>query len=301
MKKNKNAFSIVVAMLLVLIMTMLVLYILEYMIPYSKNVKWIENSSNAFYQAENSIEDALYFFKTRSGTTKFDDKSKDFINNGVDYKYNTTSTWKLIPYNWEWNSEFNLIFNKISHWKPIQLDIWNNLWINWNTSKIYFKVPNLDFDNITIETLSWWTLSVINWQISADNDTLNAAWSWIKANQICKSNWSCSWLSLWALQWQDLQWNEDTTNDVFQKFYSDNCWIWKKCSLKFSILNKLELDNNKHTPIPYLEYKIITDKKIPLRFSRIKSEGKSYGFHKYLEVRVPQQTTNEAFDFTVFQ
>jgi hypothetical protein len=55
--------------------------------------------------------------------------------------------------------------------------------------------------------------------------------------------------------------------------------------------------------IPYLEYKIkLNDTyKIPLRYSRIKSYGKSYGFQKHLEVKVPQQTTNEAFDFTVFQ
>jgi len=88
--KNKSAFSIVIAILLVLIMSLLVLYILEYMIPYSKNVKWIENSSNAFYQAENSIEDWLYKFKTR---TDFSDYSKNFWTNSVDYKYDTTSSW----------------------------------------------------------------------------------------------------------------------------------------------------------------------------------------------------------------
>jgi hypothetical protein len=295
MIKNKNAFSLVIAMWLVLIMTMLVLYILEYMIPYSKNVKWIENSSNAFYQAENSIEEWLYFFSKRWGSTKFDDNSVPFTTwSGVSYKYNTTSSWTSIPYNWEWNSEFDIEYNTISPWNPIQLDIWNDLWILWGNSatRVYFNIP--DLDNTSTETLSWNTLAIINWQISAENDTLNATGSWIKANEI---DWSA--INLLNRQWQNLNWDE-TSTEKFWNFYSTKCWNNKKCSLKFSIINKLELDSN-NTSVPYLEYKITTDKNIPLRFSRIKSSGKSYGFQKHLEVRIPQQTTNEAFDFTVFQ
>jgi hypothetical protein len=33
----------------------------------------------------------------------------------------------------------------------------------------------------------------------------------------------------------------------------------------------------------------------------IEASGKAYGFKKDLEVQVPQQTVNQAFDFTVFQ
>lgn len=299
MKKNKSAFSLVVAIWLVLIMTMLVLYILEYMIPYSKNVKWIENSSNAFYQAENSIEDWLLFFKTRTGSTKFADQSKSFGTSSVDYKYKTISTWNLIPYNWEWNSEFDTSFNTISQWNPIQLNVWNWLNIDWHNTntRIYFKVPNLDkFEwDTENETLSWSDLAIVNWQISSDDNTLNATGSWIKANEICKWNDVCTWIDLSDKQWQDLNWNKIS----IKNFYSSNCWNSKKCSLKFSIINKLETTN--WVQIPYLEYKIKTNNKIPLRFSRIKSEWKSYGFQKHLEVRVPQQTTNQAFDFTVFQ
>ena len=299
MKKNKSAFSLVVAIWLVLIMTMLVLYILEYMIPYSKNVKWIENSSNAFYQAENSIEDWLLFFKTRTGSTKFADQSKSFGTSSVDYKYKTISTWNLIPYNWEWNSEFDTSFNTISQWNPIQLDIWNNV-INFSTTKFSFKIPEIEWQNYS---LSWSDIAIINWQLSADTNTLNASWSWILTNDL--NSWILDKTIFdWSKQnqknikyseWQDLNWNKIS----IKNFYSSNCWNSKKCSLKFSIINKLETTN--WVLIPYLEYKIKTNNKIPLRFSRIKSEWKSYGFQKHLEVRVPQQTTNQAFDFTVFQ
>ncbi len=300
MKKNKSAFSLVVVIWLVLIMSLLVLYILEYMIPYSKNVKWIENSSNAFYQAENSVEDAMLFFSTRwtGSIAEFADKSQLFQNNTIAYKYNTTSSWNVIPYSWEWNSEFDTTFNTISQWNPIQLDIWNGIEIDWNhaDTEILFKVPDLDKNPSTIETLSWANLAIINWQLTTDNDTLNATGSWIKADDIDWSDFDISsemWIKL------------NNAEESFGDFYNTNCGSWSWCSLKFSIINKLELDNTEKTSVPYLEYKFNFEtwvwKKVPLRYSRIKSSGKSYGFQKHLEVKIPQQTTNEAFDFTVFQ
>jgi len=301
--KDKKAFSIVIAIWLVLVMNLLVLYILEYMVPYSKNVKWIENSSNAFYQAENSIEEWLYFFSTRWTWTikEFADKTKPFSSwSWVTYKYSTTSSWNTIPYNWEWNSEYDSTFNKISQWDSIQLKVWKWVKINWSSSstKIFFQVPTI----WSSTTLSWWSLPIINWQLSSDTgnwNTLNAKGSWITANDI---DWTD--ININNFQWVDLNWNEDTIYMKFWKYYEDHCyWTNSWCTLKFSIINKLELDNTEKTPIPYLEYKFILNstKKVPLRYSRIKASWKSYGFQKNLEVRVPQQTTNEAFDFTVFQ
>lgn len=294
--QNKKAFSIVMAIWLVLVMSLLVLYIIEYMIPYSKNVKWIENSSNAFYQAENSIEDAMLFFKDRSNITE--EENKDFTSNKVDYKYSTTSSWNTIPSAWEWNSEYDKDFNTISQWNPIQLKVWNWINVDWDNSdnKIYFKIPDI----WKTETLSWWTLPIINWQLSSDtnNNTLNASWSYITANEI---DYDEDDLEIYNRQWINLYWS-GWSDFVFNKYYEDNCidsWSW--CTLKMSIINELELTD--WTPVPYLEYKfdLVSSKKIPLRYSRIKSSWKSYGFQKELEVKVSQQTTNEAFDFTVFQ
>lgn len=297
MKKNKSAFSIVIAMWLVLIMTMLVLYILEYMIPYSKNVKWIENSSNAFYQAENSIEDALYFFSTRwTGSVKeFADKEQTYTSTRtVDYKYDTTSSWNTIPYNLEWNSDFDTSFNTISQWNPIQLKVWKWVNIDWDNSstEIFFNVPDLNKDENFNETLSW--SNIINWQISSDtnNNTLNASWSFITVSEIN----SLDKIDLHSKEWINLYW----TGYTFDNYYTENCeWTNSWCTLKFSVINKLELTDG--TSVPYLEYKFNFNTNVPLRYSRIKSSWKSYGFQKHLEVKIPQQTTNEAFDFAVFQ
>jgi hypothetical protein len=305
MKKNKDAFWLIIAMWLVLVMTLLVLYILEYIIPYSKNVKWIENSSNAFYQAENSIEEGLYFFKTRSWSTKFSDKTRDFKNPKVwvDYKYETISTWSLIPYNWEWNSSYSWSYNTIFQWNPIQLSVWGNVItanLKLEKMKFSFQVPNLKPWNTT---LSGSNIPIINWQLSSNTDTLNASWSWILTDDLWITDTD---IFDWSNRnnknvnyniWQKLNWDEGT----IENFYDNNCTgtsSW--CSLKFSIVNKLEL-KDEWTRVPYLEYKIKTDTKIPLRYSMIKAYWKSYGFQKYLEIKIPQSTTNEAFDFSIFQ
>jgi hypothetical protein len=40
---------------------------------------------------------------------------------------------------------------------------------------------------------------------------------------------------------------------------------------------------------------------VPTKFFRIKSIWKSYWFKKILNIKIPQNTTNQAFDFAVFQ
>jgi hypothetical protein len=51
-KNNKNAMSIILAIILTIIMSLIALYMIDYIIPFSKNVKGIENVAKAYYQAE---------------------------------------------------------------------------------------------------------------------------------------------------------------------------------------------------------------------------------------------------------
>lgn len=297
-KQNTWWFSIIVAILLVVVMTLLVLYILEYMIPYSKNIKWIENSSNAFYQAESWVEDTLFEIKNRAEIT--DESTKSFWTTAVDYNYSTVSSGDIIPPVWEWNSWFDKNYNTISADNPIQLEVWWLSSSDWNNIGFTFRTPlisnsrgNLDPSNIAI----------INWQLSWNGDTLNAESSWILTNDFTSGiliselfdGSEANAASINYDDWQILDW---TLND-FQTFYANNCLWINNCILKMSVINELKTATES---IPYLEYKInFNSNNVPLRFSRIDAQWKSYGFQKSLEVRVPQQTTNEAFDFTVFQ
>ncbi len=304
---NKKWLSIVLAMWLVLVMSFMVLFILEYIIPFSRNIKWIENSTNSFYQAENWIEESLLFLKTRTDITA---ETWAIIWTSVKYKFTTSSSWTTTPVSWEWNSWFDKSFDTVSQWNPIQLQVWYNK-VNLANTIFTFRIPDLDWNWNFTEIMTWASLvspnplPIINWQLSSNDKTLNASWSYITSYDINNSlkNWvkifdwnnnNLNWINY--IVWRNL---DDTTQNIWD-FYTNNCWASSWCILKMSIINKLELNSN-NTPIPYLEYKIVFSGQNALRFTTINSDWNSYSFSKNLKVRIPQQTTNEAFDFTVFQ
>lgn len=296
MKNNKNAFSLILAMGLVLISSLLAYTLLEYMIPFWKNVKGIENSTKAYYQANNWIERGLYHFSTRTNLRA--ETSKNYTSL-IDYKFSTFSSWNILPSTWFWSSDFDKNWDTISLSNPIQLSIWNWFVTAINTLRLFLRVPDLDRWPL-LETLAWWILPIVNRQISSPSMTLNSnSWSIIKANQICPSTWACSWIQLSTLpNWTLLNWSAMN----IWTFYSTYCTGTNKCILKFSVINDLKTTWTPSVTIPYLEWRLTSWTNIlPLRYSRIESSWKSLDFTKSLEVRVPQETVSEAFDFTIFQ
>jgi len=300
MKKNNFGFSIVIALWLVVLISLLAVGILEFIIPFSRNNKWVENSSASYYQANSWRENALYAVWT---WVLWDEPSDNLWLGSVDYSFNVEAMWKNLPPDWEWNSEFDQNWDIISPWKPIQMEVWNNS-IDLDDLNIAFRVPNFAW---TLKTLSWTSLPIINWQLSADNNTLNAfSWNYIKANDICDSEGDFDDRDFYLnhpdfRQWIDL--NDKTwTWQEIKNFYDDNCQlVWSSCILKLSIINDLQTNDLEY--IPYLEWRMqyswFSD--IPLRYTIINSEWKSYWFKKSLQIKVPQKTVSEAFDFTVFQ
>lgn len=292
MKNNKKAFGLIIAMWLVLISSLLAFTILEFIVPFSKNIKWIENSTKSYYMANSWIESWLFFFSNRTWTLLRSESSRVYTWN-YDYAYTTSSSWTTIPLTWKWNSDFDKDWNTIGVSDPIQLSIW--YWFaNINTLRIDFRVPNLDWVNATTESLSWSTIPMVNWQLTSPNDTLNSlSWTVLNASQV---NWADIPL-LW-LSWKKV--SDSSTSSLLAFFTSNNCDTTEKCILKFSIVN--DLKTTWGISFPYLEWKLTSwINKLPLRYSTIESEWKSTWFVKKIQVRVPQETVSEAFDFTVFQ
>jgi len=310
MKKNIAWFSIVIAMWIVLLITLLAFLILEYIIPFGRNVKGIENASKAYYQAQSGIEQALSELSKESNF--WEDLSKDFTTSPVSHQYIVIGSGSTLPKEWEWNSEYDNRWNIIAPWKPIQLAIGKlNTALDWSNTEFFFRVPDLNNDNnsnsLTIEQLEWVPTTVtwadedgpiINWQLSSFNDLLTATWSWIQASDIDGDP-----IIFNGKEWILL---EDGEKNI-ESFYNDECtWTASWCTLKLSIVNPLEIDHSNNTYpqwtlVPYLEWKIVFSNAVPLRYANVEGNGKSYGFQKKLEVKIPQQTIVEAFDFTVFQ
>lgn len=301
MKNNNKWFSIIIALGLVVLINLIAINILDYIIPFWKETKNIENSVVSYYQADSAVEEALFYLKKNDfkAWTEWSYSNWTVIAKN----YNITASWSVLPKAWEWNSEYDKNWDTLSIWNPIQLEIWYNN-VLFTNALFAFRVPKIN--SLANLTLSWTSvLPIINWQISSQNNTLNASsWTYIFSNKslsnlICSSsqNFTDCDLNINTFDWIDLDWN------LIQiwNYYNSNCiWVWSWCILKFSIVNKIETPS--WIKIPYLEWRFdFWTKKPPLKYSIIETSWKSYWYKKDLKVKIPQQSTNEAFDFTVFQ
>lgn len=295
-------FSIVLAMWLMLILSFTGLYLLEYMIPFSRNIKGIENASQAFYESYAWVEDSLLLIHSWSVG---DDYSKVFSGD-QDYQYSVTSSGTVTPTAWKWNSEYNQDWNKFSQDTPISLLVWKNRLSSWWSDRIRFSLRVPDFDNDSNPDnlkISDGIDDIVLWQLSSPSDSLSSrSWSLITESDINSNVDEVSfWNTVSLSEWVTL----DGTDRTFQWFYNNNtsaCTdINTECVLKVSIINPLISSNAGSSIIPYLEYQIHIDTTIPLTHSYISAQWKSYGFTKKLEVAVPVQSTSSAFDFTVLQ
>jgi len=292
---NKVWFTIILAMWIVLLITLLALLILEYIIPFSKNVKGIENSSNAYYEANSWIEEALWFRSQNDiGSESW---SLLVVTDSVSNSFQIEAQGDILPPAWKWNSEDGSDWNRIAQGQPIQLTIWNDLIStipDWDWIEFFFRIP--DIDGSSTQNLQWSTGAIINWQLSWNTNSLNSYNSYVTYDDI---DWNP--INFSEKQWIDLNWVHWDPNEKFANFHNSNCtWSWSGCILKLSVINDLVLNDS--TPVPYLEWQInFNGNVVPLRYANIESSGKSYWFKKNLEVKIPQQTVIEAFDFTIFQ
>lgn len=294
LQKNTWAFSIILAMILTTIMLLVAYNLLEMIIPFAKNTKWIENSSNAYYQSYAWVEESINFIAKHP---VWSSTWKTMPWTATWYSITMISSWNIIPQAWKWNSEYNKDWNRIAPGEPIQLYVKN--WIDWGNTKFYFKIPSLTWSTLTI---SWWISPLINWQISGSWYTLNASGTTDMINtwSINDSSSSLTSISLWDKYWLDLTW---TWTHIFKDVYTapdklDNCN--NICALKLSIINKLFTDT--WNPLPYLEYKIdFWSTSVPQQYVDINTDWKSYWFKKTINTKYRVDTTSEAFDFTVFQ
>lgn len=301
---SKKWSALLITLFVTIIISIIAIYLLDKIVPFSRDVKWIENGNIAYYNWYTWIEQSLLAMSWADPALEVSSDTHMATVSG--YTSQISATWSQIPRSWEWNSEYSTWdWNKIWPWKPLQLVI--NKYIDWTKVDFYFRVPDLNQDWIYNEILTW-TLDntgIINWILSGKN----ASWSWVSLYASWESDmitWlETKWLvinwttGLGSRHWLDLNWSSNTFQTFSDNLLCDNAD--KKCILKLSVVTPLLLSSWKFAP--YLEYKIvITDNKtIPLQYAKIESDGYSFGFKKHIRRDVGQITSNEALDFTVFQ
>ena len=292
--KHTKGFSILIALGFMILMSSIGLYLLEYMIPFSRNIKGVENASQAYYQAYGWVEDALLY--AYSGWLWAE--PSDPLVWSIDFEYTTSASGTLIPEAGKWDSEYDDEWNQISQEKPIQLSIWNGRLTSWgNRIIVRFQVPN--FDGI------WWADSLdttpnddlILWQLSSNTESISTR----NVAIIAESDITWADLELWSTGWYGRWVFPNGATGNFSSFYTANCaGAWSGCILKIAIINPLESSVSWQL-FPYLEYQLTTSDPIPFQYSNISSTGQSVSFKKNLEISVLQQNTNAAFDFAIFQ
>lgn len=306
---NKKWSALIVTIMIVMILSITMIYLVEKIVPASRNVKWLENSTIAYYNWDTAVEQALLYLNnstpwTESWVIKLDSQPKWF-------NMQITASWRYLPAEWEGNSDFDNNWNRIWPGEPLQLVFDKNV-VDWSQIKFYFKVPNMH-DWIPI-TLSWWIdYPVINWVLSWSGKSIFASWSQISASVSDIYPSTSSWfITLNTRIWENIEWSWWTLIQFYNSIppFTASTWLWSngadcdgyKCILKLSIVNSLISTGNEI--IPYLEYRVDiwwTNAAIPLQYAKINAEGFSYGFKKTIKKEVLQTTTNEALDFTVFQ
>ncbi|RKW25107.1 hypothetical protein D8B46_00260 [Candidatus Gracilibacteria bacterium] len=330
MKKNKDALSLVIAIGLVLISSLLALTILEYIIPFSKSVTGMENSSKAYYLANSGLEQGLYDlvyeesqYKSPTSPKKpteipskyFNEKFETYDDEEIS-KTKLKSTFleiqnigQIEPEPGQGESEFDKDYNIINVGKPIQMDIKG---INPDTLKISFKVPEIN--NQKMELIANGK-PFISWQLTSKNGFINSdEINSLQKDKIIEKdnnpeNKKIIIGNLGKTTGKIYFSNPATVetgkslSDAYQKLGCQS----NSCILKFSVVNILSAklasvsSSADGISLPYLEWKLENTEKFRKRYADIKSEGKSNGYVKRLEIKAPQTTVNEAFNFTVFQ
>lgn len=290
-------------------MMLTVLYLLDYVIPFSRSTKGVENATSAYYGAYGKIEDALYEKNQEGlGDEPDSDNNLDLASaDAVVSKRHIRASGTVIPLEWEGNSEYDTDWNRIGPNNPLQLEFPDG--VNIADLEFNFRVPNLNNDETNDEALKIFSNpeeeknNILKWQIITESNVLSSV------DHITVANINGSNITLWwagvEKEGQDLFGNsinfwEDASTSSSDKYKNFSCDA--SCTLKISPINDLITTDD--IKIPYLEYKITVpsgDLAIPLQYTILESAAKSYGYRKQLKLKVQQDTTIDAFDFTVFQ
>lgn len=304
--RDKRWVGLIFALVSVVLLSMIMTVFYEIVIPRARNVKGIEQSNVAAYNAESGIEASLNSFTGLDIVSLINQSGTWYSSSGI-LSYNcpgVVGNTCTFPESWKGNSPTSSDYNIIRPGSPIQIPIAN--WTITPGFSIIFHMPTAFSGGLSSRALKDDTKPYFIWTFTTNPVTPWTAksitsWVWEKliftnpTQYFTINNSTSTWITnAWAIN-QTL-WNFIIANQ-------NDCDTDYKCTLKISLIQDLETDDGKK--IPYLEYKISSTTgnalKIPLQYSTITSTGSQWPFSKTVTREVERFTTNEAFDFTVLQ
>ena len=126
-----------------MIIIIVAIYLLEKIVPFSRDIKGVENGNISYYRANTALNEALF---TMSGGDPGFGGSSGSVNNGSGRLYTITAQGQTLPMAGLGNSEYDADWSIIGPGKPIQLVLSNG--IMWASTNFTFRVPDLNKDGV---------------------------------------------------------------------------------------------------------------------------------------------------------
>ena len=296
--RDKRWVGLIFALVSVVLLSMIMTVFYEIVIPRARNVKGIEQSNVAAYNAESGIEASLNSFTGSNPVAVVDTWSTTGI-------YSVSGSIKreciigpcVFPEPWKGNSPTGSWYNIIRPGSPIQIPIANGT-IGSNF-RIVFHMPSFSGGTSWDQLKDYQTEPYFIWTFTTPTKSITSSQGEMinlfdnngkKAFEIYTNTTSSGISNSWTT---DKLWTFINTNQI-------DCTNNYKCTLKISLIKDLETNTGRK--IPYLEYQITADNLIlPLQYATLTSTGTQGPFSKTVTREVERFTTNEAFDFTVLQ
>jgi len=141
-------------MFITIVISVIAIYLLDKIVPFSHDIKGIENGNISYYRANTALDEALL---SMSGSTPWYEtgSSTSLLSNGSGIVYKVTANGSSLPVPGQGNSEYDSNWSVLAPGKPIQLVLRSSSVIGWGNVGTYFsfRVPDLNSDG-SPETLS---------------------------------------------------------------------------------------------------------------------------------------------------
>lgn len=190
-----------------MIIIIIAIYLFEKIVPFSRDIKGVENGNISYYRANTALNEALL---AMSGSNPSLEPSNSVVINGSGMTYAVMANSTILPQAGKGNSEYDINWSVVAPGKPLQLLLKSNVPIDWIGSYFMFRVPNLG----GLSTLSGSTIPMINWILSASGESLQSSGSQILNSAINGTNVYLNGFPGIAL---------DGTNSTFGTFYTTKC------------------------------------------------------------------------------
>lgn len=94
LSSQKKASALIVSIFVTVVIIIIAIYLLDKIVPFSRDIKGIENGNIAYYRANTAVNEALL---SMSGATPEYETGANTVANGSGMAFYVTATGKILP------------------------------------------------------------------------------------------------------------------------------------------------------------------------------------------------------------